>query len=192
MLVRHTLLAIAIVALTSMLTAPSASAVSVVTEPGGTPCSTATPPTNHGAGPGGCAVAFAGTGIEFGTALGMFVCNNAFVAKVGGSGLGYQYAQTLTQCTPFEVTPCESDELAPPAIWPMEFTSETTATIVSCIRFAGIRSYCTVFGLAVSQNASHTTTISTGPSHKFCSGSTANSIQGTWTSISTPAIEIAD
>jgi hypothetical protein len=121
-------------ALTAMATlavlAPSASALNVQIE-GGSHC---TPVTiiDHGEGSGGCTVhATSEAQVEFGTPLGMTLCDVEFEGRLDENGEGFIYAQVLTNCDPLPTTPCK--ERGVNDNWEVHLANETSLEVQLCI-----------------------------------------------------------
>jgi hypothetical protein len=183
----------------------SASAVTVKNEVTGVACPAVTQPahtTSTSKGSGGCLLSVTnvkGSPTELGGPFGSITCDNSLEARVSGSGTGFVYNPTLTNCSPIALPPCS--EAAGIDTWPLRVLAETSAERSFCLSsfFTGTIS-CHLTGLKVSEGPTHRYTISTVPTagrpdgHHLCEDH-VHSFEGTLVQVvdaSHPALEIVD
>lgn len=175
------------------MSASSASAVTVTLESTGTACSAVTTPT-HGAGSGGCLIRAVSNGqVELGSPAGMILCDNAFEARVNGTGSGFIYGKTLTNCN-VPTVPCAEAGAEDP--WPVTLTSTMALTASFCVVINGaLTANCTNLSVDVSEQVNHDPVVfrtGTPTVHRNCTQA-GISVSGQWTSVidaGHPAVEI--
>jgi hypothetical protein len=182
------------------LTASSALALSVKTEPSNVTCAAVSQPTHlttANTGTGGCRFRLTTTGAELGGAFGSVVCNWAAEGRISGTGTGFLYNFTLTNCSPLTVTPCS--EAAGTDPWPVKLLGEQSMELSLCVILGPFGTVaCHLTGLKVTENPTHRYTLSTvankANGHQDCEGF-QYSYEGIWTQVidaAHPAIEIVD
>jgi hypothetical protein len=194
------LLAVAAAA-TMALTASSAQALEIATESTGVHCLAITPNNaepfiTHGAGGGGCRIRAHSVGtVEFSAFGSMTECNNAFEGRSNELGEGFIYSQSITNCTPTVVVPCDANGDGVTETWILHLNAESGANAAEarfCVRSQNVTFNCHLF-LNVTEPTPHRYEFSTGGVHRFCENNGFVSVRGHWeqeVDANHPAIEI--
>ena len=189
------------------VTAPSASALEVAREAApGAHCPAITGPVSHtphnlsgSGGVGGCPIrAVSEAPVELGSGPIMILCDNAFEARINEAGVGYIYDQSLTNCAPNEVVPCEEPLQAQVDVWPVRLTSETSMEAQFCVdvHIGGsvIRVECHLNPIAITESPTHRYEFAT-TGHQACEAPVGATVEGHWNQVVNavhPAVEIRD
>lgn len=179
------------------MVAGSASAVTVLDEASGQPCSAVT--LNGHDVNGGCPMQATSTGkVELRGILGaMITCDNDFEASIGGDGTGYIHGQTLSGCN-ITTNPCTSGGENVP--WRVEasgtsnpFSLEADFCVVTSLT-GTVQCHITDIEInQISHDEAEFTADNGSGSHKFCESSGTNGLMGHWVATSDashPALEI--
>jgi hypothetical protein len=152
-------------------TAAPASAAEIVEERDGQHCYTEA-----------CEIHFNASGVEFGSPLGMIVCNLEFRISMDEDGAGINYPNpAFTGCSPITVTACSS-------LWLLQVFSDIAAEFSFCYRVANLNFNCHV-GLTVFEPSAHHYLFSTSGSHRNCEQA-GLSVQGTFHTEASSGFEI--
>jgi hypothetical protein len=175
MRILRTLMLIGAATVAMSLMTPAAHAVSVHPEPSGN-CGTVTnAPQGHGTPTGGCRIFGASTTrTEFGTSLGMILCDTEFEATIGNNGVGYIYGHDIFNCTT-SVVPC--NESGVPDNWPIHLNADAAMEVDFCVVVASFLTVnCHLPALIVDQ-ISHSEIEMQTQGHDFCEQSQTKSLQ---------------